>query len=108
MKLVVLGAGPTGISVIHELLLNGISPAAITIVDSRDTIFKSKLTRTTETNSNSILGTVLRERQNQGLGKNGKSLSDDQSLIQSPSSHWGGIVLPSAWLGNRIRLFLSR
>jgi hypothetical protein len=94
MKLVVLGAGPTGISVINELLLNGISPGAITIVDSRNTNFQSKKTTTTLTNSNSILGTVLRERQNKGLGKNGQSLSDDLSLIQSPSSRWGVSCFP--------------
>jgi hypothetical protein len=94
MKLVVLGVGPTGISVIQELLLNGISPGAITIVDSRDTSFQSKKTTTTLTNSNSILSTVLRERYNKGLGKNGQSLSNDQSLIQSPSSHWGVSCFP--------------
>jgi len=94
MKLVVLGAGPTGISVVNELLLNGISPSAITIVDSREASFQAKKTISKLTKSNAILATVLRERQNKGLGKNGQNLSDIQSSIQSPSSYWGVSCFP--------------
>lgn len=94
MKLVVLGGGPTGIAVIHELLLNGTRPCDITLIESSDTGSHPKKIPIPKSNSNSILGTVLRERQNKGLGKNGQNLSTEGSPIQSPSKNWGVSCFP--------------
>ena len=94
MKYVVLGAGPTGITVVHELLLKGVSPKSITVIDSSKSNHLPEKGQALTRKQSSVLDTVLRERPSKGLGKSGISLTDGQSLFESPSSYWGVSCLP--------------
>ena len=93
-RIVVLGTGPTGISAIHELLLSGVKPEEISIIDEIDFGVQNRLEAKPSNRSRSIYEVVLREGANQGLGKQGLSLPNIENSFNSPSSFWGVSCLP--------------
>jgi hypothetical protein len=94
LKIVVAGLGPTGISVVRELIRNHIPERDILVVDASLDLFTSKPSRSEKAGFESIYQAVLRERSNGGLGKNGQSLINHENKFATPSSVWGTSCLP--------------
>ncbi len=86
--------GPTGISVIQELLRQGIPPKNIHIIDSRINPATRALPTNTQQIRESIYDVVVRERINDGIGKHGQSLANENDKFQTPSSVWGVSCAP--------------
>jgi hypothetical protein len=94
LKIVVAGIGPTGISVIKELLRQGIPARNIHLIDSSiDPVAPAPQTNAQQVRE-SIYDAVVRERINKGLGKNGQSLANKNDKFKTPSNVWGVSCLP--------------
>ena len=94
LKIVVAGMGPTGISVVKELLRQGIPPRNIHLIDSNIDPNKPAQLINAQKFRESIYDAVVRERINKGLGKNGQSLANKNDKFKTPSSVWGVSCLP--------------
>lgn len=90
----VAGMGPTGLSVINELLRQGIPPKSIHVIDSSIDPATTALPTNTQQVRESIYNVVVRERINNGLGKHGQSLASENDKFQTPSSVWGVSCVP--------------
>ena len=93
-RIVVLGTGPTGISAIYELIRLGVDTECIYIIDELDFGIPRINNMQSVNTSSSVYDVVLRERINQGFGKQGVDLTDSENSSQSPSSIWGTSCLP--------------
>jgi hypothetical protein len=94
MKYVVLGAGPTGLSVLQELLNYGIDPNAIFLVDESFFSWNSSRPSPLSQKRESIFEIVSRESLNKGVGKAGNDLDPRSIRISKPSKIWGTSCLP--------------
>lgn len=103
MRILVAGLGPTGISVVRELLKQGIKSEDILVLDAYlDS--ESIPSKRSKAINESLYSAVKRERQNRGIGKGGNSLNDPNSKLLLPSEIWGTSCLPPyKWdLGTKI------
>ena len=94
MKYVVLGAGPTGLSVLQELLNCGIDPSAIFLIDESFPSWSSSSLRPLSQKRESVFQIVSRESLNKGVGKAGNNLDLRSINISKPSKIWGTSCLP--------------
>ena len=94
MKIVVAGLGPTGLSVVKELIRQGVPPKNIHLIDNSIDPTTPTLPSNPQEMRESIYDAVVRERSNNGLGKSGQSLTDEKYKFNTPSSVWGVSCLP--------------
>lgn len=94
MKIVVAGLGPTGVSVVRELMRQGVPPKNVLMLDASLELLNSKPLTRKSGRRESIYEAVLRERDNRGLGKIGQSLTHQENRFKTPSSVWGVSCFP--------------
>ncbi len=89
----VVGAGPTGLSAISELLAQGVDPTAMLIIDPEKKLHSPLGKNTTPTSRRQSVSEVAkRERLNLGLGKGSRNLRGKTS--ESGTYSWGLSCLP--------------
>jgi hypothetical protein len=94
LKIVVAGLGPTGISVIKELIRQGVPTKNIHLIDKSIYSATPTLPPNSQEVRESIYDAVVRERRNNGLGKIGQSLTNENNKFSTPSSVWGVSCFP--------------
>jgi hypothetical protein len=92
MKYVVLGAGPTGLSSLRELIKRGVPLGDILLIDQEFFPTGYQSANNLSKNSGGVFEVTLREGATQGLGKSGLGLNG--SAISKPSTIWGVSCLP--------------
>jgi hypothetical protein len=93
VEYLVIGAGPTGLSSISEILTQGVDPSAILVIDPEEKLTSGGTKNLTTTRrKQSILDVAVRERQNLGMGKGSQSLS--RVALESGAYSWGLSCLP--------------
>jgi hypothetical protein len=84
----IIGAGPTGITCLEELLSRGVNREKILLVDSNFESFHRKVLDSPAVTPQTIVSVAQRERFLSGVGKSGVSVLD-VSKNDSPLFYWG-------------------
>jgi hypothetical protein len=94
LKIIVAGLGPTGISVVRELMRQKVPARDILLVDASLELFSLRPSPREEVGFESIYQAVLREKDSNGLGKIGQSLNNHENKFETPSNVWGTSCFP--------------
>jgi hypothetical protein len=94
MKYVVLGAGPTGLSAVRELLESGLEQSDVYLIDQNYLGMRVMNTSVDSNRVKSIHHVVSREARTKGIGKFGQALKETDEGNLKPSSIWGVSCLP--------------
>ncbi len=98
-KYVVIGLGPSGLSVLDQLLRSGVSENEIAIMVSKDSFEKEKPTAPSRVKRSRNLFLSARKLRHHGIVKRGVDTSELENSTQSLANFWGASHLPPVFDG---------